>query len=345
MNSSILGAALGMAVIFAAFALLASGLQEVIASSLKLRGQTLITALERLGEGEAAEILNSSVLKPLGKEKASAVPDGNESDKTVNKKDVPSYIPSWLFAASVVGRIPDTLTTKAELVKDAGDAATPPPPIPDELANLPGALGNVVRKIWADVGGDVEKVQHELARWYDSYMERVSGWYKRKTRWILFFVGLLVCVIANVDAISLTRTVVDNAQVQAVLNTDATNTKACPAGSSQLECGINAISSLPGSQLGLFWVAGCTPKAAATASKGAISSTKVVVCTNGVGGWFHNRGVRHFGDYVIKLLGLILGAFAISLGAPFWFDLIGRGVALKGAGQTPDPAKPTPSTT
>ena len=44
-------------------------------------------------------------------------------------------------------------------------------------------------------------------------------------------------------------------------------------------------------------------------------------------------------------VGILLGAVAISLGAPFWFDLIGRGRALRSAGGQPDGSAEAPPTT
>jgi hypothetical protein len=38
-----------------------------------------------------------------------------------------------------------------------------------------------------------------------------------------------------------------------------------------------------------------------------------------------------------KILGLLVTGFALSLGAPFWFDLLGKVSNLRGAG----PAAPT----
>jgi len=37
-----------------------------------------------------------------------------------------------------------------------------------------------------------------------------------------------------------------------------------------------------------------------------------------------------------KVLGFLLAAFAISLGAPFWFDLLNKLVKLRGAGKKED---------
>ena len=41
-----------------------------------------------------------------------------------------------------------------------------------------------------------------------------------------------------------------------------------------------------------------------------------------------------------KLLGLLFTAAAVSLGAPFWFDFLGRIVNLRLTGQPPQPPDP-----
>ena len=45
-----------------------------------------------------------------------------------------------------------------------------------------------------------------------------------------------------------------------------------------------------------------------------------------------------------KLLGWLMTALAVSIGAPFWFDLFGRLVNLRATGAKPaPPAKPAPA--
>ena len=39
--------------------------------------------------------------------------------------------------------------------------------------------------------------------------------------------------------------------------------------------------------------------------------------------------------WVLKLIGWVITAFAISLGGPFWFELLNRIVDLRGAGKKP----------
>jgi hypothetical protein len=42
-----------------------------------------------------------------------------------------------------------------------------------------------------------------------------------------------------------------------------------------------------------------------------------------------------FVTLVVKLVGLILTSLAVSLGAPFWFDLLSKFMNVRGTGQPP----------
>ncbi|WP_133271305.1 hypothetical protein [Hymenobacter radiodurans] len=44
-----------------------------------------------------------------------------------------------------------------------------------------------------------------LAVWYDNYMERVTGWYKREIRPYLFALGLLLAIVCNLDSLYVAR--------------------------------------------------------------------------------------------------------------------------------------------
>jgi hypothetical protein len=51
------------------------------------------------------------------------------------------------------------------------------------------------------------------------------------------------------------------------------------------------------------------------------------------------RGLPNsLGDAFMKLIGLSLTAFAVSLGAPFWFDLLNKLVNVRAAGKPPETA-------
>jgi hypothetical protein len=42
---------------------------------------------------------------------------------------------------------------------------------------------------------------------------------------------------------------------------------------------------------------------------------------------------------VLKVIGLAVSAFAVSLGAPFWFQILNKLNAIRGSGRKPAPAE------
>src|SRR3954470_5766437 len=53
--------------------------------------------------------------------------------------------------------------------------------------------------------GDLDKVKANIENWYNGTMDRVSGWYRRRTQTILFFIGLGAAAALNVDAITIAK--------------------------------------------------------------------------------------------------------------------------------------------
>ena len=53
-------------------------------------------------------------------------------------------------------------------------------------------------------------------------------------------------------------------------------------------------------------------------------------------------GRAHFWPILAKLFGLLLTAFALSLGAPFWFDTLNKIINIRSAGRAPDEKAKTP---
>lgn len=189
---------------------------------------------------------------------------------------------------------------------------------PAQLEKLPqDGVGGVIRSAAYQYGNDLDKVTKSVEAWFDSYMERVSGWYKRRNQWILLGVGVLVAVIANVNVIGISRTLMTDEALRTQLSDQAVAAKGCDAGDDT--CITAAVRSLPSAKLGLFWTETCPGGK----------------CTN-VGNLLEQRGIHNVQSGLAWLAGVAIGGLAISLGAPFWFDLIGRGKALKGAGTTPN---------
>lgn len=54
--------------------------------------------------------------------------------------------------------------------------------------------------LFDDAGNDIEKFKQNIEVWFNNAMDRVGGWYKRRSQWVTAAVSLLVVVLMNVDA-------------------------------------------------------------------------------------------------------------------------------------------------
>ena len=59
--------------------------------------------------------------------------------------------------------------------------------------------------LWSSVGGNIDKFSEAVEMWYNETTDRIIGWYRRRTRYMLFIVGLLIAFAFNADTISIVK--------------------------------------------------------------------------------------------------------------------------------------------
>jgi hypothetical protein len=173
------------------------------------------------------------------------------------------------------------------------------------LDDLPAGLSKRLKPLVEGAQKDVEKLRIGLEAWYDDTMARVSGWYKRKTQIILIVIGIIMVPAINANTIAMAeRLWKDDTVRSAVVAQSQANAK-------------------EGKNL-----------------TGAADDVDAVLKVGIPMGW-RGDAVPH-GDEEIALAigGWLLTIFAISLGAPFWFDALSRFSRLRSSGkpETPLPA-------
>jgi hypothetical protein len=138
-------------------------------------------------------------------------------------------------------------------------------------------------------------------------MDRVSGWYKRRKQKIIVVVGLAMAVVMNVSTITIAKTLWTNATLRESLVRAAEQyidaagaTGANESPTHRLERNVAQLQSfaLP---IGWTWEAD-DPR--------SIKQTDP-------------------GVWIERLIGWMLTGCAISLGAPFWFDLLNKVVVVR----------------
>ena len=227
----------------------------------------------------------------------------------------PSYIPSQWFATAVLDQLDVTASSGGSSWRET-------------IAKLDAesnALAGVLKSLLARGDGDLDKLRTDLATWFDDAMDRVSGWYARTARWIGLAVAAVVVILMNVDTIRIAGTIWQSATLQTTLAEVASevgspNKKIASIDKAVVE---RVLASVP-----IGWQC---PVIETETSAAAASEAAAGICVAANWSWS-------------RLLGWAITIFAVSLGAPFWFDLLSRVSRVRGSGEKPDraePAKPT----
>lgn len=149
-------------------------------------------------------------------------------------------------------------------------------------------------------------------------MDRASGWYKRMIQKIIVLVGLIIAVSFNADTIAIfERLQSDPESLQQVLNLAENYLEENPDGA--------IVPTGPTYDQQLETVKGLI--------RNEIEEAKSPL---GLGWQGKNFLLLSPTEWLIKVLGWIVTALAISLGAPFWFDLLKKLVNIRGSGRKPD---------
>ena len=219
----------------------------------------------------------------------------------------------------------------------------------DENVAIEQTTLKYVRSLWADAQGDVQRFKELLDGWYTEMMRMTSGWFKKYTQLILLAVGMVIAIAFNVDTLKIADKLQKDPKARAAIVAQATEfSKAHPNLEKELEQQKADIDSL-GRKLGAPTdslkknadssyaqsrrLRDSLVSQASTLTRGDITQANSIL---GIG-WEHgfwNEKDRKWRS----LLGWLLTALAISLGAPFWFDLLNKLMKLRSS-VSPDEGK------
>ena len=241
------------------------------------------------------------------------------------RKPGPSYIPRTVFVAV----LQDLL------------AASHPNLNTKDLAALVAALpqDNPIRRsiesLTSSAQAAVTDAANAAGTWFDNGMDRVSGDTKRFSQIIALIFGAVVAVGLDISTIDLVRTLADDEAQRTRLVGEAVATVAAAQPSSQ-DC-VEArkaaadYAALSADRKPLRDVA-ISGECLATAARSALSTIPGAAL-----GWQRDPFADGY-TAARSLVGWLLTALALSLGAPFWFDLLSKVIRIRGAGVKPEKA-------
>ncbi len=302
---------LGIVTIYLTFAVACTAIVEAISSWFKLRSRNLENGMSELLEGEfkdGEKVVEAFYRHPL--------------IKTLSKGDRgrPSYI-----SPELVGKV-----VEAVVMAKAGVAT-----LEEAIEDLPDGshIKGLLQHFVQEATSSTKNFQQMVAEQFDATMERASGWFKRRTKWVTLGVSLVMVVVVNVDTIAIATALASNPEAR---------TELVKLSNDRLETALTAETNAAGQDADVVKQA----QAATQAARDALDRATTLLESAGLPLGWSDVTLASPASYFSKVIGLLVSAFAISLGAPFWFQVLQKFNAVRSTGEsgksasTPAPEPP-----
>ncbi|MEJ7740166.1 MAG: hypothetical protein WKF97_22320 [Chitinophagaceae bacterium] len=360
-----LDVAIGIIFIYLLLSFISSAVNEIIESFLKKRASDLQRGIRELlqpvddNEGGLLEkfymhpLIYGLYVKPYNSK---------------STKNLPSYIPSRNFALAVMDLILPAQESNLSGSVGGGDVPKPGVSAPDAtvassellqvIQGLPDssdkrdllrkfmekgmASDNRIRSLqplraavlkWDEskasrallalidaAGDDIDLARQNIENWYDTTMDRVSGWYRHRVQRILIGIGFATAFLMNADSIAIYKSLANdpplrNALVSASQEYAKTaNLQRDSARQTPEERVENNIKRLHELRLPIGW----DWNKEDVRNKNYITHAALAIPDK-----------TDIGAWIRKFFGWLITAMAISLGAPFWFDLLNKFMVIR----------------
>jgi hypothetical protein len=329
-NSDMLEVAIGLIFVYLLFSFATTALREGLEAWLKHRGALLETGILGLFTEPVGVPSSSLAAKPAiqpvetddhATQRAEAILESlyrsapvyglyrgdyvppSARTPSLSGRTLPSYIPSRTFA--------DGLLSVVLGYAKPGAGGTPGSLDRLRLAleGVPNAqIRDVVRAGIKFSGGDPERLRQHIEAWYDAAMDRVAGQYRRRTHVIVLVTSLLMAVALNINTVTIVEQLSQNAALRAAIQkqvVQVTTEKSYATAEARLPAQLDSVQGLG---LPIGWDAAGRVRIAKMAREGPdLDKTHFLPL-----GW------------LLAVLGWLMTALAISLGAPFWFDILNK---------------------
>jgi hypothetical protein len=309
----VLDVAIGLSLFYLLLGLICTTVNEMIASGRKSRATFLDKGIGRLLGGDDAlkkQLYEHPLIQSLAEEAKGA------------KQTCPSYIPADKFATALM----DLVSGKDKSLMDVGAIRTGAKTAGGEPFQI--AMNALIDQSQ----GDPAKLRANIETWFNDGMDRVTGWYKRNSQFNALMLACAITLVVNADTVHAVNVLWTNpvARAEAVSIAEKKvkeppptieyKEKDDPTSSELTETPTSPEQGLSDEQKKLL---------------GELTGWRTdwdkVMGQQGSARW-STAGMIIAGH----LLGWILTALAVSLGAPFWFDTLNRFMNIRSSGRAPD---------
>ncbi len=238
---------------------------------------------------------------------------------------LPSYISSSLFTDVLLdiinsrGGKSDTINFDINIIKKKIE----------ETDLLNSDMKRVFLQYFIDAEGKLNVAKDKIAKWYDEAQNRLIGAYKKKLQVCIFAISLVLVCSTNADTFRLASYLYNNDNArEAIVMKASLFVQDSAVVNLVSKIDTSAITSIgKKSQEEIIKKLG---KDFATIKQLNQELNKADIPI----GW-KNDELKDPLDWLKKIVGLLLSALAVSMGSPFWFDILSKLANLRAAGIKP----------
>jgi hypothetical protein len=324
---TILQIIISVVVIYLIFAVIVYIIVEWISGLLQLRGKMLRSAVLNLfRDARIGQMIYNhpsvNSLKPPNDRLTSYIPAANIASALIDTIGCP-------VSANSIGRMKNAFENYIEGVNQLEEGPH---------KTLLATLGQHAK--------DVKSLSTSIEKWFNDSMDRVSGWYKRKMRIVILSVSAAVTIAFNVDTVHIILAVKADPVLRQHLNdlgdkllADSVINRTVLQQGSDLEYYEDYVndSSINASDSLLFETEDQRVPADTTLNhqheklEQFLYMKKLVRDSDLPIGW----EIKKDNPLPYTFLGWVITTFALSAGAPFWFDILKKLVNIRAAGPKP----------
>lgn len=301
---SMLDLLIGLVTVFAVFSLVCTALVEVFAQLLrwrpKLLKSTINTLLGKTADASTNPLYDIESVKALSR--------GSSG---------PSYIEKTTFSKAI-----------ADLVLE------PSPPDPtrtyQQRATTLGPAGKLFATEYARNGNNLPAARAALESWYQQAMDRLTGTYKRKVMKVTIGIASVLVLTANVDTIAITRKLSTSPEARARLVEHAQKLVAtAPAATPTTPPNTNTATNNLAQPTTPTTQPTTPPPTTAELQKLIDDAKDNLYAVEGIVGWSKGDPQPTLASWLSKIVGLLISIIALTLGGPFWFDILQKLVNIR----------------
>jgi hypothetical protein len=317
-NSAVLDVAIGLIFVYLLLSLICTTVNEAIASWFQRRAKNLREAISALLDGHTGK-------------------DAPNADKLYahpliaalrRKGKEPSYIPGRAFAQALLDiAAPDKGQTVEAMLNAIGK----------DSPHLQKSLQALLRGVEPKMDAVLERIEG----WFNNTMDRAGGWYKRKAQLSAALLAIAITLVMNADTVQIVRHLWVNPTLRAKIVEQAKARSEKPLTADYTDAERPEQSKIVDHS---------------SADDSAKLTDQEREALGELLGWESNRrALAQFQahnpdkkDFLSSLgwtlqqhlLGWLLTMIAVSLGAPFWFDVLQKAMQLRSSGKVPETKKP-----